>query len=605
MGQDAEDRKNKKRLITAGLRRRRDESYVSVGRAIPSRQTGAGSRMRPIVEKQPRSLSSCSRRAFLAGIGAGLGGVSPFVANASASVSALPVSLEGAQREAADSGAGATARRREEAFRTRLDAALYQKNLPQPPLSDNGEESDYPYVANYSKGLPHNGLGEVDRAAYRSLLDALSADEDAAFERIPLGGVRPLRNPQGGKAFDIEGPDCHHLAIRPAPRIDQPESSSEMAELYWMALARDMSFTEYESNAIVVSACTDLSKFSDFRGPKQSGLVTPATIFRGNTRGDQMGPYVSQFLLKDIPYGTLRISQKQQSVIPNMDYMTDSASWLNIQNGLAPFASDVFDRPRYIGNGRDLATYVHFDALYEAYLNACLILLGLGAPFDRRNPYLSLNKTDGFATFGGPHILSLVTEVATRALKAVWFAKWYVHRRLRPEEYGGRVHYNLTGARNYPIDSEILKSQAVQRIFSRFGTYLLPQAYPEGCPLHPSYGSGHATVAGACVSILKAWFDESFVLPDPVVASADGSALLPYSGRDAGSLTVGGELNKLAANIPAGRNFAGIHWRTDFSEAFKLGEAVAIGILEDQKKTYKESFDGFSLTKFDGTTITV
>ena len=34
--------------------------------------------------KQTRSLSSCSRRAFLAGIGAGLGGVSPFVANASA-----------------------------------------------------------------------------------------------------------------------------------------------------------------------------------------------------------------------------------------------------------------------------------------------------------------------------------------------------------------------------------------------------------------------------------------------------------------------------------------------------------------------------------------
>ena len=114
-----------------------------------------------------------------------------------------------------------------------------------------------------------------------------------------------------------------------------------------------------------------------------------------------------------------------------------------------------------------------------------------------------------------------------------------------------------------------------------------------------------ATVAGACVTILKAWFDESFVLPDPVVASADGSALLPYSGRDAGSLTVGGELNKLAANIPAGRNFAGIHWRTDFSEALKLGEAVAIGILQDQKNTYKESFDGFSLTKFDGTTITV
>ncbi|HWP60893.1 MAG TPA: hypothetical protein VNL14_23560 [Candidatus Acidoferrales bacterium] len=71
-----------------------------------------------------------------------------------------------------------------------------------------------------------------------------------------------------------------------------------------------------------------------------------------------------------------------------------------------------------------------------------------------------------------------------------------------------------------------------------------------------------------------------------------------------GPITAGGELNKVAANIASGRNFAGIHWRTDFTEAFKLGEAVAIGVLRDQRNTYKEAFAGFSLTKFDGTRIT-
>jgi hypothetical protein len=90
-----------------------------------------------------------------------------------------------------------------------------------------------------------------------------------------------------------------------------------------------------------------------------------------------------------------------------------------------------------------------------------------------------------------------------------------------------------------------------------------------------------------------------------VVPNATGTALIPYTGPDAGSLTVGGELNKVAANIASGRNFAGIHWRTDYTEALKLGEAVAIGILRDQKETYKEGFTGFSLTKFDGTTITI
>jgi hypothetical protein len=122
--------------------------------------------------------------------------------------------------------------------------------------------------------------------------------------------------------------------------------------------------------------------------------------------------------------------------------------------------------------------------------------------------------------------------------------------------------------------------------------------------LHPAYGSGHATVGGACVTILKAWFDESFVLPDPVVPDGDGTSLVPYTGPGSGSLTVGGELNKVAANIASGRNFAGIHWRTDFTEAVKLGEEVAIGILQEQKATYNEEAS-FSLTRFDGTTITI
>ena len=76
---------------------------------------------------------------------------------------------------------------------------------------------------------------------------------------------------------------------------------------------------------------------------------------------------------------------------------------------------------------------------------------------------------------------------------------------------------------------------------------------------------------------------------------------MPYVGAP---LTVGGELNKVAANIANARNFAGIHWRTDFSESLKLGEAIAIGILEEQKGTYNEEAS-FTLTKFDGTTITI
>ncbi|HME90003.1 MAG TPA: hypothetical protein VKE49_01160, partial [Myxococcaceae bacterium] len=68
---------------------------------------------------------------------------------------------------------------------------------------------------------------------------------------------------------------------------------------------------------------------------------------------------------------------------------------------------------------------------------------------------------------------------------------------------------------------------------------------------------------------------------------------------------VEGELNKVASNIGMGRNHAGVHWRSDEVQSFTLGEQVAISILRDQKHCYNEAFEGFTFTKFDGTTITV
>jgi hypothetical protein len=349
----------------------------------------------------------------------------------------------------------------------------------------------------------------------------------------------------------------------------------------------------------------ELSGLKGFHGPKQAGGVTPATVFRGDTPGDLTGPYLSQFLLENVPYGSLTITQKQHTVMPALDYLTDFDSWLAIQRGTGPRQPDSFDpTPRHIRNGRDLGQYVHVDAPYQAYLNACLILLGMGAPVDPGNPYLSLTKTDPTPTFGSAHVQGLIAEASTRASKAAWFQKWFVHRRLRPEEFGGLVHNHLRGAARYPIDPDILNSRATQEIFRRAGTYLLPQSFPEGCPTHPAYPAAHGVVAGACVTILKAWFDESFTFRNPVVSNPDGSGLIPYLGPGADSLTVGGELNKLASNVANGRNFAGIHWRSDSREGLKLGEEVAIGILEECKETYIEG-GSFTLTRFDGTAITI
>lgn len=490
----------------------------------------------------------------------------------------------------------------------------------------NNDETDFPdRIGNFHKGLPHNALGEVLPAAYQTLLNATTTPTPAEFPLIrttvgPNCG-RKLTNPQSGLAKDREGPDPANMKMRSAPKVNSKEEAAEAVELYWMALLRDVPFAQYTNNNLVETAAAELSGLTDFTGPKVSGKVTPESIFRGCSRGNEVGPLLSQFLLKDVPYGSLLINQRQQTVVGesvvgagNADYLTKYPEWLSIQNGRTNFPSDMLDGTRrYIRNMRDIGQYVHVDALYEAYLNACLILLGQGTPVDDGNPYKepvtaarpNARNQIGFGTFGGPHILSLVCEVATRALKAVWYQKWFVHRRLRPEEYGGLVHHTKSGTKAYPVDGQVLGSDAVARTFAKYGSYLLPQAFPEGSPTHPSYGAGHATVAGACVTVLKAWFDENAPMMNPVVASDDGLSLVSYTGGDAGRLTVGGELNKVASNIAIARNMAGVHWRSDYFDSIRLGERVAICILANQRNDYFEPGWSFTFTSFDNETVTI
>jgi hypothetical protein len=151
----------------------------------------------------------------------------------------------------------------------------------------------------------------------------------------------------------------------------------------------------------------------------------------------------------------------------------------------------------------------------------------------------------------------------------------------------------------------VLDSEAVQASFAKYGDYFLSQSFPEGSPTHPAYPTGHGSVAGACITVLKFFFDGDFVVPNPMVPANDGLSLLPYTGGDAGQLTVAGELNKLANNVSFGHGvIAGIHWRTDTSSSIQLGEAVAISMLQDRAATYAEPFT-VTFQKIDGTTATI
>jgi hypothetical protein len=224
------------------------------------------------------------------------------------------------------------------------------------------------------------------------------------------------------------------------------------------------------------------------------------------------------------------------------------------------------------------------------------------------NPYVDSRTQNGFGTFGGPDFSATLAEVATRALNAVWFQKWFVHLRPRPEAAGGIVHLIKTGHQNetdVALSDVILNSQGLLKSFQKYGTWLLSLAYPEGSPAHPSYPTGHGVVAGACITVLKFFFDGGFVIPNPVLPASDGLSIGPYTGSDAGQLTVNGELNKLGHNVSFGHGIhAGIHWRSDSDTSLLLGEAVALSFLRDRARIYNEPFT-VSLTRFDGTTATI
>lgn len=557
------------------------------------------------------SDSSTTRRAFLGKLGKS--------AAAAAAAGAI-VPFTGKNSEVAAQGRGEEIsfyqHRSNSCFQFRMNAAQ-TNNTRVPPLftrSNNGDELLYPNKINsYTKGLPHQSNGEVAPSAYNSLLNALSSGSPAAFEQIQLGGDRKLTNPQCGLAFDLEGKDCFSYIQPPAPAFASREIAAEIAENYWMAILRDVPFSDYQTSSVAAAAAADLTSFgADFKGAKDvGGQVTPRVLFRGLTPGDKVGPYLSQFFYQPCFFGANEVSQKIRTVRTVADgganYMTDFASWLSIQNGVSPAQGDIFDPvPRYMRNGRDIGQWVHIDVLFQAYFQAFLCIAGMGVPFDAGNPYNNSATQAGFGTFGGPHIATLLCEVSTRALKAVWNQKWFVHRRARPEVFAARVDRAAYHSVNYPVHSDILNSVTSSNRLGGYlpaGNALLPMAFPEGSPTHPAYGAGHATVAGACVTILKAWFDENFVIQNPLQPDSTGQVLVPYAGAD--NLTVGGELNKIASNVALGRNIAGVHWRSDGTESLKLGETVALSVLKDQKLGYNEIFGGFSLTKFDGTTVTV
>lgn len=511
-----------------------------------------------------------------------------------------------------------------QSFENRVLAATQEALIPVPPHTINGDETRYADKSgSYSKGLLQDGPGRVNLNAYQSMKTALASGRPSDFENIILGGTRLLNGPQGAFAYGLEGTDAVQFGnapspnnqesvviVPPPPAVASAAYGTELVELYWASMLRDVAFTDYPNNSMANLAAQELSGMPSYAGPRNSsGQVTPGLLFRGPFPGETIGPYISQLMITPTALGAQEISQQLITYLPNIDYMTDPTTWQEVQSGIDTGLRNQTDsQPRYLHDGRGLSAYTHVDVLYQAYLTALLVMNTLGVPLNPGNPYVHSRTQNGFGTFGQPDFAASVGEIAARALDVVWYQKWLIHLRHRPESGGGIVQLMQTGQGNTidaHVNNNVMNSQALQTSFSKYGTYFLSQAFPEGSPTHPAYPTGHGVVGGACITMLKFFFDGTFVIPNPQVPSDDGLSLQSYNGNDRGQITVNGELNKLGHNVSFGHGIhAGIHWRSDSDSSLILGEALAISILQDRAQGYNERFT-VTFSKFDGTTATI
>ena len=243
-------------------------------------------------------------------------------------------------------------------------AAEVSRLHPQALTRSNGEEQDHgpQYPANFTKGLRHDECGVLeDGAAYHCFVEAINAPDPTLFEKhVPtaddvdfhcpvkitcMGEMdvkwRGWESPRAGHVYELQGPDFGAVGMAPAPRIGSSELAAEMAEVYALAILRDVRFTdickgggdrlcagEPKVDPAILTAkeivdqlnsmpffsgkdvCSSTPHHTDEAGLNRfernrrfartlspNGKLTPMNVFRGSTKGAQVGPYISQFML--------------------------------------------------------------------------------------------------------------------------------------------------------------------------------------------------------------------------------------------------------------------------------------------------------------------
>lgn len=363
------------------------------------------------------------------------------------------------------------------------------------------------------------------------------------------------------------------------------EFALDMLEIYCMYLLRDLKFSELNTNSKAIKY-VELLKSLD---PKHRHDLKANANFSNDTY------YVSQFLLVPVKYWHSVLDNKIQPYKSGVDSLTTVDDYRKLHfDGKIPQLNvvDLNAPRRYPITGRDLAAVVHKDHPIQYPLNA-LKYLFVEHPTSRK----SFDQTPGVIKFvddGLPLIENLLTMASYNALRSAWYHKFYTSRVLRPEEFGYNVDQDVKGYNRNVLN----KNNVIMKdVYSKINSYLLPGTYPEGSPTHPSYPAGHAVLAGAGATVIKAFFDENYKIPY-YIPSENGLTLIEQPTK----VKIGDELNKLMFNIAFGRNWAGIHYRSDGEAGIRFGEDIAMHVLSDYARS---RCINFKFTRYDGEIVNI
>lgn len=477
------------------------------------------------------------------------------------------------------------------------------------------------YAGLFGKCLEHDATtGLPSQENIDKLINALETGEQSDFDAIQLSSTatRKLESPQAALSFSMSGGDPEGFSMPTAPALNSRLAACEIMEVYERNILRDIPFNVIsgettgtgQQEADLTRAIATLNAFGDdCNARKIGGVVTRKSLFRGQGKDEIKGPYMSQFLMQDINLGAHTIVQ--QSPPDTGVYGITAANWLAIQNGSVP-VPQTRGAAEYKYTPRGLASFVHIDFVFQSALYAAAYLLQNGA--ERNDAFPVLKNETNFVNSSGPaDIAAALGEISRHALKATWVQKWRKNLRLRPEAMAGRIVKEEAG--DLPVGTvhpevfttganTIAAVKAANLAAGGDNLAWLPMQYAEGSPTHPSYPAGHATIAGACSALLKMYFKDGAwsSLGTSAVESVDGIALTNYVGADVAEMTIHGEIDKLASNMSLGRDFGGVHYRSEGDNGILLGEKVAIQWMIDNAAQSNVNIGTIEFISADGVT---